>query len=532
MEQPTEQPRPATVGADEKHTSHGVVEESVGGSVAGEKVTGRILDHSHNADAAMKALAEYEGQVLELNEETNKRLLRKIDKHIMPILALVYCMNFLDKTTISYASIMGLKLPHAEGGINITSDQYSWLGSMFYFGYLVWEWPTSRLLQYLPLGKYSAFNIVMWGIALTCFAAVENFAGAMTVRFFLGFFEAAVTPGFVLFTAMWYRKDEQGVRTGIWFSFNGVAQIVGGLVAYGIARGTDIHGSSIEPWKILFIVTGLFTIILGLVFFFIMPDNQMNCRWLSEQDKLLAIERIRVNQQGIGNKTFKMYQFKEALLDPLTWAFFLYSLVSSITNGGITNFFSLLITSFGYTSEQSLLYGTPAGAVEIIALIGCGYLGDKIGSRLLISTSGLLASILGVALIIGLPESMNVGRLIGYYLTGSAATSFVALLSLLGTNVAGYTKKTTVGALYLIGYCVGNIIGPQTFRGNNYETAEIIILVCYSVAVLIVVFIFFYCRLQNKKKAAIRAAPDYQKLENQEWLDLTDGENPEFVYVL
>ncbi|KAK8183098.1 membrane transporter [Phyllosticta capitalensis] len=527
-----EQHRPATAGGDEKNLSHGVVEESVGGSVAGEKVAGRILDHSHNADAAMKALAEYEGEVLELTEETNKRLLRKIDWHIMPILCLVYMVNFLDKTTISYASIMGLKEPHAQGGIDITSNQYSWLGSMFYFGYLVWEWPTSRLLQYLPLGKYSAFNVVMWGVSLTCFAAANNFAGAMVVRFFLGFFESAVTPGFVLFTSQWYTKSEQGMRTGIWFSFNGVAQIVGGLVAYGIARGTDIHGSSIEPWKILFLATGLFTVSLGIAFFFIMPDNQLNCRWLSEQDRRLAVERIRVNQQGIGNKTWKMYQVKEAFLDPLTWAFFLYSLITSITNGGITNFFSLLITSFGYTSEQSLLYGTPAGAVEIIALVGCGYFGDKLGSRLLVSTSGLIAAIIGVALIIALPESMNVGRLIGYYLTGAAATSFVALLSLVGTNVAGYTKKTTVGALYLIGYCVGNIIGPQTFRGNDYTTAEIIILVCESVAVLIVVFIFFYCKWQNKKKAAIRAAPGYVKLENQEWLDLTDRENPEFVYVL
>lgn len=80
-----EQHRPATAGGDEKNLSHGVVEESVGGSVAGEKVAGRILDHSHNADAAMKALAEYEGEVLELTEETNKRLLRKIDWHIMPV---------------------------------------------------------------------------------------------------------------------------------------------------------------------------------------------------------------------------------------------------------------------------------------------------------------------------------------------------------------------------------------------------------------------------------------------------------------
>jgi hypothetical protein len=65
----------------------------------------------------------------------------------------------------------------------------------------------------------------MWGLVLSCFAAVENYAGAIAIRFFLGVFEAAVTPGFALFTSQWYTKKEQGARTGIWFSFNGWAQV-------------------------------------------------------------------------------------------------------------------------------------------------------------------------------------------------------------------------------------------------------------------------------------------------------------------
>ena len=55
-----------------------------------------------------------------------------------------------------------------------------------------------------------------------------------------------------------------------------------------------------------------------------------------------------------------------------------------------------------------------------------------------------------MALIIGLPLSSDGGRLAGYYLTQASPTPFVALLSLISTNVAGYTKKTTVAALYLI----------------------------------------------------------------------------------
>jgi len=155
----------------------------------------------------------------------------------------------------------------------------------------------------------------------------------------------------------WYTKREQGLRTGIWFSFNGFAQIFGGCLAYGIARGTSIHPASIAPWKIVFLVTGLLTVAVGIVFLFVMPDNQLNARWLSKDDRRLCVERVRVNQQGIGNKHFKLYQLKEALVDPLTWAFVFYALVADIPNGGITNFFSQLIVSFGYTPQQSLLYG-------------------------------------------------------------------------------------------------------------------------------------------------------------------------------
>ncbi|KAJ4346363.1 Allantoate permease [Didymosphaeria variabile] len=504
-----------------------------------QHIDDKILKHSHDADAAMKAFEGYEGQTLELSEETNRRLLRKIDRHLMPILCIVYGLNYLDKTTLSYASIMGLKLPPSDdklkSGIGISGPEYSWLGSLFYFGYLAWEYPTSRLLQRLPLGKYSAFNIIMWGIVLSCFAAVENYSGAIAIRFFLGVFEAAVTPGFALFTSQWYTKKEQGFRTGIWFSFNGFAQIFGGVVAYGIAVGARKHGTLIEPWKLIFLVTGLLTSAVGVLFLWIVPDNQLNCRWLSKEDQILAIERIRVNGQGVGNKHFKLYQLKEAFLDPLAWAFFFYALVADIPNGGLSNFFSQLIVGFGYTPEESLLYGTPGGVVEIVALIGCGWLGDKLGYRVLVSMSGMCLALLGMILIVALPLSNNKGRLAGYYLTQASPTPFVAILSLISSNIAGYTKKTTVAAMFLIGYCTGNIIGPQTFRPQDaprYIPAEITIIVCYAICLVIMAFIHVYCVWQNKKKEKIRNAEGYIRLENQEWLDLTDRENPEFVYTL
>ncbi|KAI9805254.1 MAG: hypothetical protein M1833_005707 [Piccolia ochrophora] len=501
---------------------------SVGDANTTSDPTTKMVKHSKDADEALKAFAGLDGEEIHIDEETNRKLLRKIDWNLMPLLCVVYGLNYLDKTTLSYASVMGLKQD-----IGLVGDQYQWLGSMFYFGYLGWEYPTNRLLQRLPLAKYSAFNVIMyrhppplgqsWGATLCCLAAVQNFSGAVAVRFFLGVFEAAVSPGFALFTSQWYTIGEQGLRTGIWFSFNGWGQIFGGFLAYGIAVGSRVRGSTIAPWKIVFLATGLLTMTLGVIFLFVMPDNQLNARFLTKEERVLAIARIRGNQQGVGNKHFKLYQLKEALLDPLTWAFTFYACAADIPNGGITNFFNQLIVSFGYSEEESLLYGTPGGAVEVVALVACGYLGDRYRNRILISMSGLVLSILGMVLIVALPLGNAKGRLAGYYLTQASPTPFVALLSLIATNVAGYTKKTTVAALYLIAYCAGNIIGPQTFRPKDaprYVPAEITIIVCWAACLVDLGFIYWYCRRQNAKKAGVRAATEYVKLENQEWLDL------------
>ncbi|PKX99724.1 MFS general substrate transporter [Aspergillus campestris IBT 28561] len=400
----------------------------------------------HDADEAMQAIQDLQGEAIELDEATT--------------------------------SCDGIK-----EDLSLKHDQYQWLASLFYFGYLAWEYPTSRLLQMLPLGKYSAACIIIWGSILCCFAGVTNFSAA----FFLGVFEASVTPGFALLTA-----QQPG---NIWFSFNGWGQIFGGLVAYGIAVGTRIHGSAIDPWKIVFLVTGFLTVALGLIFLWVVPDSQLNARWLKKEDRLLAIARVRVNQQGIGNKHYKKYQIVETLMDPMTWAFFFFAIIANIPNGGITNFFNQLITSF----------------VEIVALLLSGYIGQYTGQRILCSMGGLVASIVGMVLIVALPLSNNVGRLIGYYMTQASPTPFVALLALISSNVAGYTKKTTVAALYLIGYCAGNIIAQKVpsfppRRPPRYVPAEITLIVCWGVCLMIMAFIWWWYDRENKKKALKRAA--------------------------
>lgn len=117
------------------------------------------------------------------------------------------------------------------------------------------------------------------------------------------------------------------------------------------------------------------------------------------------------------------------------------------------------IVGFGYTPEQSLLYGAPAGAVQVIMLMINAVAMDYFQQRLLVATGGIYLGIIGVILMVALPSSNNTGRLVGYSLTNSVTTAFVCMLAIISSNIAGYTKKTTVAAMFLMGYCAGNIIG-------------------------------------------------------------------------
>ncbi|KAK1853174.1 MFS allantoate transporter [Colletotrichum chrysophilum] len=248
----------------------------------------KLMD-DRDVDPALKLTG---GVVIEFTPEEERQTLRKIDMNMLPLMCWVYMIQFADKTTLNYASLMGIR-----EDTNLKGNEFSWISSIFYAGYLAWEFPTTYLFRRLPVGKYVSANILAWGVALTCHAATHNYAGLLATRFFLGAFEATVTPAFVLITSMWYKQGEQARRVGYWLSCNGLSLIIMALIGYGLSA---VEESSIAPWKILFLVLGLITVLTGAFNLWYLPDNQANAKFLDDRQRLIAIERIRDNFQGIG----------------------------------------------------------------------------------------------------------------------------------------------------------------------------------------------------------------------------------------
>lgn len=243
--------------------------------------------------------------------------------------------------------------------LKLQGTDYSWLSSLFYFGFLFWALPSNLLLQRLPVAKYLGVNIMLWGVLLMAQAACNNFASLAALRVLGGAVEAVADPAFILITSMWYTRREQPIKIGLWYTAVGLGVALGGLLGYGIGQ---IRGH-LASWRYEFLIIGAICTAWGIIIVLVLPDNPVAkpaplSHWvfnLTDRERRIAVERLRDNQTGIENKTFKPRQMLEAFLDYKTYFFFMIAFCQAVLNGGTTNFGTLIIKGFGFDTCECYL---------------------------------------------------------------------------------------------------------------------------------------------------------------------------------
>ncbi|CAG9993054.1 unnamed protein product [Clonostachys byssicola] len=493
-----------------------------------------------NYDKIDREVAKYASHTrVEISPEENNRLRRMIDKRVLTIMIATYFLQSLDKGTLSFASIMGLPqdtgMVQANGSV---SQQYSWLTSCIYLVVLVVEYPQNYIIARVPIAKYLGFSIIAWGSVLCCHAACTNFTGLLVVRCLLGLFESVCQPAFVVLSSTWFRREEQAARVTYWYMMNGAQQMVGGLLAYCFSL---IHTGPLKSWQWLFLSYGVISVFFGVFVLLWMPDSPMRAKCFTEEDKRLMVERVRDNQTGVQNRTFKKAHVYEALRDPQMWCYGLIQFCTVLPTSGLSTFANIIIKeSLGFDVLQTQLLSMVLGAYIIILLLVSVWMVNKWNQNILTCLGFVVFSFVGTILLMTVPNvtfSQHVGLLISYYITMSFWTAQTLGLSMMSRNVGGQTKKTIVVAANFIFWSAGNAIGPQVFLAREspkYYTAFATHLGCYSLLVIVLVFFRWHLVRENKKRDALAAAGVQEANDGNmthAFEDLTDRENPNFRYV-
>ncbi|KAJ7497483.1 MFS general substrate transporter [Mycena latifolia] len=506
-----------------------------------------------NGDAALAILGD--GSVRhEITEEENAAVLRKIDRWVLPVVLMVYFLQQLDKSSLSYTSVFGIV---AETGL--VGTQYSWLSSIVYVAQLIWQPCSSYFLVKFPLSKYLFFHVLVWGVCVSSTAAAKNFNGLITARFFLGIFEATVAPCFITITQMWWRRREQTMRLSLWFAMNGCTGMVGSLLTYGLGH---IKGK-LHPYQVIFLFIGLLTIVCSPIVYFVLPDSPSKARFLSHEEKIVALERLRANNQGTEAKVWKWGQVGEVLLDVKTYLWFSLLFLCAVPSGGIGAFGPLIIQGFGFNQFDTILFNIPFSAFQVILTILAATISTKIKLKWPVIFIASLPPIAGGAALytLGRGSALRHELLACYYVL----SFFTALQPMLYTwssqNTAGHTKKTCTTGIVFVAQCAGNILGPLVYKTQDkpyYKPGLVCDIICWILLSVLTLVTAAYLAFLNKRHAARRVAlgkagkvidtsletisegkrregraEEGGTAENlQSFDDLTDLANEDFIYVL
>ncbi|KAF4449006.1 major facilitator superfamily transporter [Fusarium austroafricanum] len=425
-----------------------------------------------------------------------RKVLKKIDRVIIPLCFTTYMLNFMDKTILSSAAVFGLRDDN-----NLVGQQYSWVSGAFYLGYLVWEYPTTLLIQRLPTAKYFAANTVFWGIVVAMTATCTSFGGFMTVRALLGVAEATITPAFMFLTSTWYTRDEMPTRIGIWFAGNSVGGLLSSFLAFGLGHIDDHIG----PWRWMYIVLGCGTFLWAIPLFIWLPDNISKAKFLNEEERRIAADRAVVAGTGSTENTrWRLVQFKECLIDPKTWIIFSVELLTQIPNGATQNFSNIVVKSFGFTSLQSTLINIPYSLLTAFTIAGTGYLAGRfrrINCMLIICV--IVFPVIGSAIMYRRDDVSHGIQLFAYFLMAPGPAAMPLNMSLVQSNYRGVTKKMTITAMLFLAYCAGNLAGPHFFidtEAPKYPTAFQTIMICYALAIILTIIHRYYLMWLNSKR--------------------------------
>ncbi|KAI8209205.1 hypothetical protein K4K54_009095 [Colletotrichum sp. SAR 10_86] len=471
-------------------------------------------------------------------EDRKKRVMRKLDWRLVPLLGLLYLISFLDRANIGNAKIEGL-----PEDLNLTGQQYNIALCVFFITYILFEVPSNMLLlKFKRPSTYMGILVTGWGTIITLTGLVQNFEGLVAVRVLLGVFESGFFPGAVYTISRWYLPHETQTRIAIFYSASALAGAFSGLLAFVIVRMDGLAG--IAGWRWIFIIEGIASVVAGVATFFLLIDTPaLSTRWLdADERKYLELRQYAVQGNSIrvreAEKTRKWEILRSVLLD---WQLYLQALVywsNTVPNFGMKFTMPQIIKNMGYTSSNAQLLTIPPYIVGAISAYISSSLSDRFKWRMPFIVVAQVLVLISFAILFSKAENIQENIPACYFAIFLASIGFYPINpggnAWTVNNLAGPTKRAQ-GIAYMI--ClgsIGGIVGSFIYRedespkyptgfGSSFAFAGLGVVACF-----VLEFLFWNI---NRKRDKFTEEEIRAKYSDDE-LQMMGDRSPLFRYTL
>ncbi|GJP89600.1 MFS transporter [Aspergillus niger] len=442
----------------------------------GESFTDDGFDEGYESYEDVQPLSSSRTSMPKYTKEEEKGVIKQFDRKLVPFLALLYLLSFLDRSNIGNAKIAGL-----ADDLHLSSSQYEWLLTAFYITYILFEWMT-LMYKVVPPHIYIALCVCGWGLVASLQSLATSFGALVFLRAALGITEAAFGPGVPFYLSLFYKREELAFRNGLFISAAPLASSFASSLAWLIVRVSD--NGPIAPWRTLFLVEGFPSIIVAVFAWIVIPDTPGSASFLNPRQRAIAqlrMDELKPNrkphqQQSQQRKSFNWKEVKKTLADPKSYitAFMFFS--CNVAFSSMPVFLPTIIQDMGYSSLTSQALSAPPYLLSFLTVLLTSHLSDRTRTRspylifhALLSATAYAAIALAGHFHSSLPSPIHVA--IRYLAVYPATSGFFSAITLIITwtmdnRPANEGKGASVALLNVIGQC-GPLLGTRLYPASQ-----------------------------------------------------------------
>jgi ACS family tartrate transporter-like MFS transporter len=383
-------------------------------------------------------------------------LARKVRRHLLPLLFLLYVVAYLDRINVGFAAL------NMNRELGLTSEQYGFLSGIFFCGYFLFEIPSNLILHRAGARRWFARILVTWGLVAVLTGFVQNAAQLYVARFILGVAEAGFYPGILYYLTHWFRQREQAQAVGLFLTALPTASILGGPVSGWILD--HVHGFGLSSWRWLLILEALPAIAGGLLTYRFLPDRPADASFLTTEEKV-QIHDVLAAEAAAKPHGGQLSLFK-SLTHPrilhLTGIHFLFLMGLYITGFWMPQ--SIKAVANGYSNTTLGILVMVPSAVSLLAMVIVSRSSDRRNERHWHAAISLLIAAAGLYFVTATPSlSVRVGLwcavssgLVSYlgpfwacpgeFLCGRSAASALAFINSFG-SLGSFFSLSIIGSI-------------------------------------------------------------------------------------
>jgi MFS family permease len=392
-----------------------------------------------------------------------KSTIRKISIRLVPFVALMFFINYLDRTAIGFAAPNGM-----EADLALSAAQFGFASGVFFIGYILLEVPSNLALHRFGARRWLARIMVSWGVVALLFTWVQNFEQLIVLRFLLGVAEAGFFPGAILFLSLWVPAKHRSKILALFYLAQPLTTVIGAPLAGLLIEQDGVFG--LEGWRFMFLGVSLPAIVVGLIAWFYLKDKPSDAKWLTREEQVwltTALQREEdVKTKGVTTHPKMSSAFKSGRVWMLSFvyfgfiyglyalAFFLPTIIEGFQEQYGTTFGIFekgLITAIPYVPAAIALYlwsrdatrrGVRTWHIVIPAIAG----GLTIPLALFAGSPAATIAVITITAMAIFSALPNFWTFPTRFLTGAAAAAGIALINTVG-NLAGFSAPYITGAL-------------------------------------------------------------------------------------